>query len=653
MSANNTRDEVVAASRTRSGSYKKEIESPLSDDSSCQQYFYNLKSSFEDLSERSTKYRTQCGSKVSKLKDIFNSVKKEDKGASSRGAPPEKSPETKRQKTIETVVTRQKDTSPTKTSPLLKAANHVQRFNTTRAMFAKLEEESRLAKENKLTRERSRQMSKGRNLSVTSPIWSPTSSSSASPENRKRSPSQDSLGSASGDHISKSKISDTCSSSDSKLNYTSKADVQIHRSHKGQFLHTKDRSESDPSVKYDLLDSSNSESELNPMQRSYEYERRNSLTTGCPTVHSVLKTQDSTSSEKSDLSNVSGSLLWKRKQMKRDILLDLEMQPNSDQCKVKSLNVDEKLDGSRQLLSDNLDSPDADSSIEDSRTFSTPDSSVSYLHSDNSTACSIEDIHSTDGIITKGFDEEVSQFASGGMLEDILPSKNQWNNYANGNVEEECPASEIFAQCTKSRPSSRSLDTSGDSVDKLNEIHVRPKRSSRSSDVFEDVDKLSEVSSSDVPSSYRNSVIEVTTPPEGASGAAAAVNIGSYIGAISNGSLQTSAEASTSCTKSGMVSPPIPPPRRSIPRSPESSDGTFIPKTGTVNKSSKFSDHSQEHISSPDLLASSVENGRQLMEDKDPLLRRHEKANLYKLNDSHVYVEAMTPEEQDKLLSRR
>lgn len=646
MSTSN-RSEVVAASRTRSGSYKNEIESPLSDDAPCQQHFHHLKSSFEDLSDRSTKPRVQCGSKVSKLKDIFNSVQKDDKGASPRGAQVEKSPETKRQKSLETTVTRQKDTSPTKMSPLLKAANHVQRFNTTRAMFAKLEEESRLAKETKTARERSRQISKGRNLGVTSPIWSPTSSSSASPENRKRSPSQDSLGSTSGDQITKSKFSETCSSSDSKLNYTIKAEVQNRCSHKDQFLTTKERSDSDPSRKHDFQDSSNSESESNPIPRSYEHDQWNPLTMSSPTVHATLKTQDSTSSEKSDLSNVSGGLLWKRKQMKRDILLDLDMQPNADQCKVKSLNVDQKLDGTRRLLSDNLDSPDADSSVEDSRTFSTPDSSASYLHSDNSAACSTEDVRDTDEMSSRGFGDEVPQFASGGMLQDVdssLPPKNLW--YANGNVEEECPASEIFAWCTKSRPSSRSLDTPSD---KVNEIPVRPLRSSRSSDILDD--KLSEVSSSDVPSSYRNSVIEVTTPPEGASGIVTA-NVITSIGATSNGSLQISAEAPTSSTKTSMVSPPIPPPRRSIPKSPESSDITFIPKTvaGTV-KSSKFSNQSQE--TSPDLLESSVEIGRQPIEDNDPLVIQHEKATLFKLNDGHIFVEAMTPEEQDKLLSRR
>ncbi|XP_052831992.1 neurabin-1-like [Octopus bimaculoides] len=637
------RDEVVAASRSRSGSnsgsiHRVDLRSSSPEDLACQQQFHNLKSSFEDLASERSRNRNRCGTNVSKLKNIFNSAKSEEKIQTSHGFASEVSPEYKQKRSVDGSGVKPKESSPTKTSPLLKASNHVQRFNSTRAMFAKLEEETRIAKE------RSRKVGgRSRNLSITSPIWSPTSSSSASPENRKRSPSQESLGSSQGDSSLKSKLNDTHSSSDSKLSKcNAKVDNNLKSSVKDQFLRPRGCSEPNLKIKdsvsqpnYNIPDSESTIVKSVASAESADALVKNAITTGSPTVHTSMKSPAGSLNDKNELCNVSGNLLWKRKQMKRAVLLDL------DQCKVTSLNVDQNRDySSQKSLNDNLDSPE--SSVEETRTFSTPDSSVSYPHSDNSAACSTEDIPA--GMLSRDFQDEENEFSSYGLLEEIesdLSSRGTQlllhSSHGNKKDADQLQMEEEFHQ--------------------FNQLHQIPRVSDGLTDGINDIDKLSEVSSSDVTSSYRNSVIEMTSPQLEDSPTGAHKEFLTTENRVQFPKVMPS--PTNTCVNVPVVSPPVPPPRKSIPKSPENKDLKFISKTvsgcpvSADNLSSKYSDLQGTNGEVAKSAHPPMEYTSYEAEDEESSSQAlSEKDILFQITDETTSVEAMTPDEQDKLLSR-
>ncbi|CAI9739470.1 neurabin-1 isoform X9 [Octopus vulgaris] len=637
------REEVVAASRSRSGSnsgsiHRADLRSSSPEDFACQQQFQNLKSSFEDLASERSRNRNRCGTNVSKLKNIFNSAKSEEKIQTSHGFASEVSPEYMQKRSVDGSGVKPKESSPTKTSPLLKASNHVQRFNSTRAMFAKLEEETRIAKE------RSRKVGgRSRNLSITSPIWSPTSSSSASPENRKRSPSQESLGSSQGDSSLKSKLNDTHSSSDSKLSKcNAKVDNNLKSSVKDQFLRPRGCSDPNLMIKdsvsqpnYNIPDSESTIVKSVASAESAAALVKNSITTGSPTVHTSLKSPAGSLNDKNELCNVSGNLLWKRKQMKRAVLLDL------DQCKVTSLNVDKNRDySSQKSLNDNLDSPE--SSVEETRTFSTPDSSVSYPHSDNSAACSTEDIPA--GMLSRDFQDEENEFSSYGLLEEI--------------------ESDLSSRGTQLLlHSSHGIKKDADEIQmeeefhQFNQLHQVPRVSDGLNDGINDIDKLSEVSSSDVTSSYRNSVIEMTSPQIEDSPTGAHKEFLTTENRVQFPKVMPS--PTNTCVNVPVVSPPVPPPRKSIPKSPENKDLMFISKTvsgcpvSADNLSSKYSDLQGTNGEVAKSAHPPMEYTSYEAEDEESSSQAlSEKDILFQITDEHTPVEAMTPDEQDKLLSR-
>ncbi|XP_036368528.1 neurabin-1 isoform X4 [Octopus sinensis] len=637
------REEVVAASRSRSGSnsgsiHRADLRSSSPEDFACQQQFQNLKSSFEDLASERSRNRNRCGTNVSKLKNIFNSAKSEEKIQTSHGFASEVSPEYMQKRSVDGSGVKPKESSPTKTSPLLKASNHVQRFNSTRAMFAKLEEETRIAKE------RSRKVGgRSRNLSITSPIWSPTSSSSASPENRKRSPSQESLGSSQGDSSLKSKLNDTHSSSDSKLSKcNAKVDNNLKSSVKDQFLRPRGCSDPNLMIKdsvsqpnYNIPDSESTIVKSVASAESAAALVKNSITTGSPTVHTSLKSPAGSLNDKNELCNVSGNLLWKRKQMKRAVLLDL------DQCKVTSLNVDKNRDySSQKSLNDNLDSPE--SSVEETRTFSTPDSSVSYPHSDNSAACSTEDIPA--GMLSRDFQDEENEFSSYGLLEEI--------------------ESDLSSRGTQLLlHSSHGIKKDADEIQmeeefhQFNQLHQVPRVSDGLNDGINDIDKLSEVSSSDVTSSYRNSVIEMTSPQLEDSPTGAHKEFLTTENRVQFPKVMPS--PTNTCVNVPVVSPPVPPPRKSIPKSPENKDLMFISKTvsgcpvSADNLSSKYSDLQGTNGEVAKSAHPPMEYTSYEAEDEESSSQAlSEKDILFQITDEHTPVEAMTPDEQDKLLSR-
>lgn len=240
------RAEALAVSRIRGNSLKREEQENLPP-KEAPKPFSALKASFEDLSrnpESNYSARRNFGSKVGRLKSMFQSghVGKSEKGAEDLlKSPPspggaqniphielDKSPEVKRKKTSElhshSSAGLPLDRSPTRQeSRLLETASHVERFNHTRAMFARMEEENRQASERQ-ARLRYRKHSPGGTSSSTSPALSPISSTPTSPDGRKRSPSRERIAkSASHESLGKPR-----SSSDparvNKISYRSNTD---------------------------------------------------------------------------------------------------------------------------------------------------------------------------------------------------------------------------------------------------------------------------------------------------------------------------------------------------------------------------------------------------------------------------------------------
>ncbi|XP_067687835.1 neurabin-1-like isoform X3 [Haliotis asinina] len=195
------RKEVLEASRTRSGSLKREnIENQPPEDLS--------KLEFEEGGVQLRGFR----SKVSKMKEMFQASMSGDKASYSKpeikltkplsapssttnswqrdtkpapSADLDKSPEIKRKRVSDAVSPTSKSTEVSPSDNLLDAANHVQRFNYTRNMFARMEQENKIAQE----RERNiriRRASPNRlGRSHTPPALSPVSTSPSSPERHK------------------------------------------------------------------------------------------------------------------------------------------------------------------------------------------------------------------------------------------------------------------------------------------------------------------------------------------------------------------------------------------------------------------------------------------------------------------------------------
>lgn len=139
-------------------------------------------------------------SNVSKIKEIFQTGEEgrggETKSHLTRHPPPvpEKSPEIKKKRTFDMSGLRGgKAMSPPRSSDpkkLLDATNHVDRFNYTRALFARLDQQARA---NTLEPDRYTARKTSPRTTSPSPVLSPTLSSPSSPEGRVRSPSEDIL----------------------------------------------------------------------------------------------------------------------------------------------------------------------------------------------------------------------------------------------------------------------------------------------------------------------------------------------------------------------------------------------------------------------------------------------------------------------------
>ncbi|XP_060080061.1 protein piccolo-like [Ylistrum balloti] len=203
-----SRYDVLRASRFRSGSVVDDVENlppSMNDNMETQEdvksapvgnenVFNNRESSISGRSH--VKFR----SNVSKIKEMFQTGEDvrggEFKVNLTRQPPPvpEKSPEIKKKKTFDLSSLRDgKAMSPPRSSDpkkLLDATNHVDRFNYTRALFARLDQQARsntLEPDRYLTRKTSPR------TTSPSPVLSPTLSSPSSPEGRVRSPSEDIL----------------------------------------------------------------------------------------------------------------------------------------------------------------------------------------------------------------------------------------------------------------------------------------------------------------------------------------------------------------------------------------------------------------------------------------------------------------------------
>ena len=199
----NPRDEVLVASRHRSGSSVDEEDNiiPPKSPPSLQMTSSTVHNDNIPVRDQGSIGRLKAGSTVSRMKERFqqgSGVSNDNKANSlpSRFTPSsvdtDKSPETKRKKMTEVSTSRvgQSLGSAHSDLNLNEATNHVQRFNYTRALFARLEEQNRATHEPvKLTRPR--RLSPSGGFKTPSPMLSPSASSPTSPEPYKRSPSDD------------------------------------------------------------------------------------------------------------------------------------------------------------------------------------------------------------------------------------------------------------------------------------------------------------------------------------------------------------------------------------------------------------------------------------------------------------------------------
>ncbi|XP_021363713.1 uncharacterized protein LOC110456969 isoform X1 [Mizuhopecten yessoensis] len=201
-----SRYDVLRASRRRSGSVVDEVENlppSVKDEMETQESVKsapivneNVFNNGDGIGRSHVKFR----SNVSKIKEMFQTgddVKAgETKSNPTRHPPPvpEKSPEIKKKKTFDLSSIRAgKALSPPRSSDpkkLLDATNHVDRFNYTRALFARLDQQARA---NTLEPDRYLARKTSPRTTSPSPILSPTLSSPSSPEGRVRSPSEDVL----------------------------------------------------------------------------------------------------------------------------------------------------------------------------------------------------------------------------------------------------------------------------------------------------------------------------------------------------------------------------------------------------------------------------------------------------------------------------
>ena len=208
MSRRNPRSEVLIASKRRSGSIH-ELEGgvisptePLSPSSADE----NLYPDFPAVYNPDNLTKMHQGSKVNRIKELFQPHNGTDENkfqpikahtSYHHYAPPVISPPpiSKRklpQEPVSSPPPVPRDTPPPPTSPpagnpkgVTEPTSHVQRFNYTRALFARLEEESKMQQE----RERLRRPSPV--SGATSPVLSPDRLTARSPEGIKRTPSED------------------------------------------------------------------------------------------------------------------------------------------------------------------------------------------------------------------------------------------------------------------------------------------------------------------------------------------------------------------------------------------------------------------------------------------------------------------------------
>ena len=191
-SSRNPRSEVLVASRRRSGSTTDDLENesvavpkvalPTKNPDVNKQ---NMTSVGEaGLNNDRSRSNLNFGSKVSKMKELFQPLGgKEDGNIFGRTQPPEaeKSPEIKRKKISEQRMPRQEKRQ-IDPKGLLDATNHVQRFNFTRALFAKMDEQSRSSQD--INRSRKASPRSGARTSSPSPVISPVGSTPTSPERK-------------------------------------------------------------------------------------------------------------------------------------------------------------------------------------------------------------------------------------------------------------------------------------------------------------------------------------------------------------------------------------------------------------------------------------------------------------------------------------
>ncbi|KAL3855250.1 hypothetical protein ACJMK2_014466 [Sinanodonta woodiana] len=194
------RSEVLAASKTRSGSFNLDPLDNFEEGIPTANLSPEKDGNAVYNSDSLTRSR-KIGSKVSQMKELFQTGEKKDdpKIQTSRHHVPsdsDKSPVNKRKRTPDLTASSHhtsasRSNQPSSQPVIYEATNHVQRFNYTRALFARMEEETKLAQE----REKSAQLRKrspGRGATSPSPVVSPTSSFPTSPEPNKRSSYEDS-----------------------------------------------------------------------------------------------------------------------------------------------------------------------------------------------------------------------------------------------------------------------------------------------------------------------------------------------------------------------------------------------------------------------------------------------------------------------------
>ncbi|XP_071101486.1 neurabin-1-like isoform X2 [Haliotis cracherodii] len=200
VTSSSDRKDVLEASRTRSGSLKREnIENQPPEDLS--------KTEFEEGGNQLRGFR----SKVSKMKEMFQASMSGDKASSKpeikltkphsapsstsnswqRDTKPtplgdlDKSPEIKRKRVSDVISPTSKSAEISPSDNLLEATNHVQRFNYTRNMFARMEQENKIAQERERNIRIRRPSPNRLGRSHTPPTLSPVSTSPSSPERHK------------------------------------------------------------------------------------------------------------------------------------------------------------------------------------------------------------------------------------------------------------------------------------------------------------------------------------------------------------------------------------------------------------------------------------------------------------------------------------